>query len=165
MDTALAKYTIPPDAVVITALQRDELHAAITQGRPVSIVAGVPVIGTAPPPPAPTAAQQAADALATGLTITSSTIPLSAVTFPTDINSRGKYNSVQTHINTNGTFPGGATSGPIKDASGSVDPFHIVTTAQYTAIATAICAFVSACDLVIDGYSGATVPSTSVTIA
>jgi len=151
--------TINPTGRFHPALQWVPCDGTVQQGW--TYVAGVfaaPVVAA----PVLTPAQQAQAALAAGLTISSPTIPLAGVAFPTDLGAQAKYNSVQTNINTHATFPGGAVSGPIKDSTGA---WHTVTTAQYTAIVTAISAFVSACDLVVDGYPGATVPASSVTIA
>ena len=118
--------------------------------------------GWTPPAPTLSLADQAAALLAGGLTITSPTIPLAEVTFPTGGDAIDKYNSVQTYIMTHGgMIPGGGSSGLILDSAGG---WHTVTTAQYTQIVSAIAVFVAECHLAMDGYPGATLPPTSVTI-
>lgn len=103
----------------------------------------------APVAPAPTLAQQAAAAIAAGLTITlSGTMTLAATLFPTDPTTTAKIGAVVTAINADGTFPGGATTFPMKDATGA---WHTFTASQYKAVAGGIAAYVAALNLIIDG--------------
>lgn len=116
--------------------------------------------------PAPTLATSAAAALAAGLTLAlSGTLTLAATVFPTDSVTTAKLATVITTINANGSFPGGATEYPMKDASGA---WHTLTVDQYKAVAGAIAAYVAPLDLIIDGNPlGATalpVASVSLTV-
>lgn len=118
-----------------------------------------------PAAPEPTLAQQAAAAIGSGLTISlSGSITLAATLFPTDVRTQGKLAAVVTTINATGTFPGGGTSYPMKDAAGA---WHTLDLAQYKAVAGAIGAYVAALDLIIDGNpTGAgALPAASVTMA
>jgi len=117
-----------------------------------------------PQPPPPTLAQQAAEAMLAGLTITlSGSITLAATLFPTDPETQIKLNGVISVINTTGGFPGGAETYPIKDASGT---WHSFTLAQYKAVAAAIANYVAPLDLIIDGnpLSATELPSSSVSL-
>ncbi len=99
--------------------------------------------------PAPTLAQQATAAIGAGLTITlSGTMTLAATLFPTDPATTAKIGAVVTAINADGTFPGGATSFPMKDATGA---WHTFNASQYKAVAGGIAAYVAALNLIIDG--------------
>lgn len=121
---------------------------------------------SAPPaPPAPTLAQQAAAVIDGGLTIAlSGSITLAATRFPTDAATQGKLAAVVTTINATGSFPGGGTSYPMKDAAGA---WHTFTVAQYKSVAGAIAAYVAALDLIIDGNptSASVLPAASVALA
>jgi len=104
---------------------------------------------TPPSPPSITLAQSAQIAATSGLAVTlSGTLSLAETVFPTDVATQAKLNAVVTTINTTGTFPGGGTTYPMKDAGGA---WHIFTLSQYEAMAGAIAAFVAANDLIADG--------------
>ena len=104
---------------------------------------------TAPPVPAPTLAQQAATAMAAGLTISlSGSVTLAATLFPTDVATQGKLAAVAAGLGATGEFPGGATTFPMKDSAGA---WHSFTQAQYKAVAGAILSYVAASQLIVDG--------------
>jgi len=123
--------------------------------------------GAAPaamPTPVLTLAQQALIAEQNGLTISlSGSMTLAATLFPTDDATQSNITAVITTINALGTFPGGADTYPMKDASGT---WHTFTVPQYKAVAGAIAAYVSALDLIAAGNPlGATaLPSNSVAL-
>ena len=120
---------------------------------------------TAPPVPAPTLAQQAATAMAAGLTISlSGSVTLAATLFPTDAATQGKLAAVAAGLGATGQFPGGATTFPMKDCAGA---WHSLTQAQYKAVAGAILSYVAASQLIVDGNPlGATaLPPDSVALA
>jgi len=115
------------------------------------LFAEVLLVGPVAPYVAPvlTLAEQAAAALAAGLTIAlSGSITLPPTVFPTDPDTQQKIGLVVTNVNAEGTFPGGATSYPIKDAAGV---WHTFTVAQYKAVAAAIAAYAAPLILIIDG--------------
>ena len=119
----------------------------------------------APVVAAPTLAQQAAAAIGAGVTLAlSGTVTLAATLFPTDPATQAKLAAVVTTVTASGAFPGGASSYPMKDASGA---WHSFTTAQYVKVAGAIAAYVAALDLMIDGnpLSATALPPASVAIA
>jgi len=102
-----------------------------------------------PSPPSPTLAQQARGAAIGGLIVAlSGSVALAATLFPTDRVTQQKLSAVVTTIAATGTFPGGATSYPLKDADGG---WHTLTIDQYKVVAGAIAAYVAACDLIADG--------------
>ena len=121
---------------------------------------------SAPPaPPPPTLTQQAATAINVGLMLTlSGSLTLSATLFPTDPATTGKIGAVVTTLLATGAFPGGATSYPMKDATGS---WHTFTAAQYPKVAGALAAYVAALDLIADGnpLGATTLPPASATVA
>lgn len=120
----------------------------------------------APVAPVQTLAQQAAVAMANGLTIElSGSMTLAATVFPTDPTTQTKLAGVMTTVNTAGAFAGGATTFPMRDAA-TPPLWHIFTVAQYRAVALAIDNFATALDLIIDGNPSATaLPETSVSLA
>ena len=104
---------------------------------------------TAPPVPAPTLAQQAATAMAAGLTISlSGSVTLAATLFPTDAVTQGKLAAVAAGLGATGQFPGGDTTFPMKDSAGA---WHTFTQAQYKAVAAAILSYVAGLQLILDG--------------
>ena len=146
--------TLPAGAVECTAAQYT--NASAWEVKNGAIVAATP--------PAPTLAQQAAEAIAAGLTITlSGNMTLAATLFPTDPTTTAKIGAVVTAINADGTFPGGATTFPMKDATGA---WHTFNASQYKAVAGGIAAYVAALNLIIDGNPlGATsLPANAVTL-
>lgn len=113
-----------------------------------AVQSGALVAYTAPVVP-PTLAQQAAAAIGAGLTLTlSGSLTLPATLFPTDPVTTAKIGAVVTALLATGAFPGGATSYPMKDATGA---WHTFTAAQYKAVAGALAAYVAALDLIADG--------------
>lgn len=97
----------------------------------------------------PTFMQTAQIALAAGLTVTTSgSIALDAVVFPVDPSTQIKLAAIITTISATGGFPGGLTAYPMKDAAGA---WHSFTIGQYTAVASAIAAYASGLELIIDG--------------
>jgi hypothetical protein len=161
-DTDFVIYpSLPSDIVEVTSSLRTSLLTAQQQGFTLQIVSGV-ATAVVLPTPALSVVQQAVEMLNKGLTIiSSSTSELNAV-YPTDSKSISKYTAVQLSITATGNFPNGTTLGAILDMSKN---WHSVNISQYTAIVSAVSAFVSSIDLVIDGYPGATLPNSNVNIA
>lgn len=162
-DTGLFTYANLPPATNLLAVTAAQWSARLINPSGWAVSNGALVAYT-PPLPAPTLAQLAASAELAGLTITlSGTLTLAATLFPTDPTTQTKIGAVVTTINTTGTFAGGATVWPMKDASGV---WHTLTVPQYKAVAGVIDTYVSALDLIIDGNPlGATaLPPSSVSI-
>lgn len=114
--------------------------------------------------PVLTLAEQAAAAIAAGLTITlSGSLTLAATVFPCDPTTQTKLNAINSVIAKTGAFPDGATSYPMKDATGA---WHIFTASQYEAVAVAIADYVAPLDLMIDGnpLDATTLPSNSISL-
>ncbi len=162
-DTDFATYpNLPPasDLFTLTSAQWTE-HMANPSGW--AIQNGALVAYTAPAP-TPTLARQASAAINAGLTLTlSGSLTLAATAFPCDPITTGKIGAVITTLAVTGAFPGGATSYPLKDASGD---WHTFDAAQYKTVAGGIAAYVAALDLIADGNPmGATaLPSSSVSL-
>lgn len=160
-DTAAFSYAAAPSGTAtldVTPAQWAEQAGAYYVSK------GALVAGTIAPP-APTLAQQAATAMNAGFTITlSGTITLAATLFPCDTATQAKLGAVVTTVIATQKFPGGATSYPMRDSSGA---WHTFTEAQYTAVAGAISAYVSALDLIIDGnpLSATALPSASAALS
>jgi hypothetical protein len=122
------------------------------------------LVAYTPPTPVLTLAQQAAEAVQAGLTLTlSGTIALAATVFPIDPTTQSKLAAVATIINTTGGFPGGAATYPMKDGAGG---WHTFDLAQYKAVAASLAAYAASLDLIIDGNPlGATaLPGNSVAL-
>ncbi len=101
-----------------------------------------------PPAPVLTLAQQAANAAVAGLTVAlSGTMTLAATLFPTDTKTQKAIESMNA-IARAGVLPLGSTTYPMIDAS---EKWHHFTASQYQAVAGAIAAYVSACDLIAAG--------------
>lgn len=94
-----------------------------------------------PHDPAPTLAQRALVAIQTGLTVTLSSGP--AITFPTNRAARQRAGDGVGAIAATGT-----TTYPMRDAAGT---WHVLTAAQYRAVAGAIVAYAAACELIAEG--------------
>lgn len=109
-----------------------------------------------------TDAEKAAALIAGGLAITSTSTPALDATYPTDAATQAKAGALEVRIAAGLGFPGGGSTMPWKDAAGG---WHELTQAQFTSLASAISAFVAACDLVIDGFPGATLPDAAATIS
>ena len=120
-------------------------------------------IFTAPAPVAPpTLPQQAQALLATGLAVTSMGTPTLNATYPADAATQQKVASIELRLAAGLGFPGGVATLPWKDITGA---WHAMTPAAFAAFANALSSFVAACDLVIDGYPGAALPTAAATIA
>lgn len=120
---------------------------------------------SAPSMPTPTLAQQAAAACLAGVTISlSGSIELGSTLFPTDDVTRQSLGAVLTTLMVTGSFPGGATTYPLKDAGGT---WHTFTEAQYKAVAGAILTYIAALSLIMSGNPlGATeLPSASLALS
>lgn len=145
----------PPDGT--TAVQID--NAAIGG----TYIGGVYSAPVPPPPPTPTAAQLAARALAGGIAITSTGHASLNGTYSTTTESIANVANVTTYILRNSRFPGGVTSMPWIDKSGT--PHVFPDTATFENFATAFADFVAACQIYGDsnGAIGA-IPSNAITI-
>lgn len=164
-DTATSKIWAFEDDVVVTdsaGMYSFKTASGAALATPATLR---PFTGVWPPaPPPPTLPQQAAAALAAGLTIAlSGTMTLAATAFPTDPATTTKIGAVVTTLLATSAFPGGATSYPMKDATGA---WHTFNAAQYTKVAGALAAYVAALDLIADGNPlGATaLPTASITL-
>ncbi len=158
----------PPSGQSLADCFHADIAASFTQvPTGISVVPGWTFDGTnwaAPVAPTLTLAQQARAALMSGLTLTlSGSLTLAATLFPTDDDTTSKIAKIATGLAVNGTFPGGATSYPMKDASGT---WHTFTIAQYKQVAGTIEAYVAALDLIIDGNptGASSLPSSSVSL-
>ena len=124
---------------------------------PTQLAAAFPSYGVVP------LAQQAASALAAGLTISlSGSLTLSATLFPTDPTTTAKIIAMVAMAG-QGVLPIGATDYPMKDSAGI---WHHFIAAQYIKVGGAIASYASALDLIADGNPlGATaLPSASVSL-
>lgn len=102
-----------------------------------------------PPEPLPTLAQTAATALYSGISLSlSGSMDLSATLFPCDPDTTSKTAKVILTLVGTQKFPGGATTFPMKDSSGT---WHTFTAAQYIAVEAAISSYVATLNLIIDG--------------
>jgi hypothetical protein len=116
----------------------------------------------APAPFVPTLTQQAQAALAAGIGITSTGTPSLNGTYAIDVASQQKINSVALFIAVNQKFPGGGTTYPWLDMSGTVHTFP--STTEFNAFATAVADYVAQLDMIIATGTG-TLPVSAVTIA
>lgn len=129
------------------------------------VVSGGALVPYTPPAPVLTLSQQAGAAMFVGLSIVlSGTLTLAATIFPVDPTTTGKIAAVMTTVNTTGSFPGGATSYPMKDAATPAPAWHTFTLSQYKAVAVAISAYAASLDLIADGnpMNATTLPLASV---
>jgi hypothetical protein len=117
---------------------------------------------TAPAAPAPTLAEQAATALTAGITITSTSNPALNGTYACDPNAQARIQAISLYGVVNSAFPGGGSTYPWLDTSGTPHTFPNV--AAFQGFATAVANYVAALDFVLAGVSS-TLPSSSVTIA
>ena len=146
-NTDARKYPNLPPASDLVEVPADiwTAHYANTNGYAVS---NGTLVAYTPPPPTLTLTQQAANAATGGLTITlSGTMTLAATLFPTDTKTQKAIESMNAMARA-GVLPLGSTTYPMIDASGT---WHHFTAAQYQAVAGAIAAYVSACDLIAAG--------------
>lgn len=143
--------TVPANAAACTDVQAQAWHGSTWVANAIVYAA----------PATPSLAQQAAALLASGLAIVSTATSALSGTYPADPVSQGKLLAVQSVLSVSGAFPGGATTWPVKDASGQ---WHVATPAQFTAIALAVANFVAPIDLIMDGHANIPLPSSSATI-
>lgn len=123
-------------------------------------------------PPAPTAADIAAQALraavanafAAGLQITCTSTPAIDSTYALDQTTQAKINAIETAVMKNGVFPGSSGAQlAFPDIAGVFHVFPSVTI--WGEFATAVANYVTDLELYAAGAPGATLPSTAVTIA
>jgi hypothetical protein len=116
------------------------------------------------PPPAPvlTLAQQAQALLATGLAVTSSSMPALNATYPTDPTTQDHVQAEVLAILLNGTFADGSASVAWPDVTGALHSFPSV--AEFKLFASVISAFAAGIYKVLNG-TNTTLPAASVTIA
>jgi len=142
--------TLPPGAMPCSQAQAESWpRCTVTSG---AVTMGAPA--------APTLAQQAATALAAGLTITSTATAALDATYPASALAQQQINAEVTSILLNGTFADGTATIGWLDVTGAS---HAYTIAQFKTLATAIGAFVSGCVKCINGQV-TTLPSASTTI-
>jgi len=161
-DTAEFSYPnlpAPTDLLAVTAAQ----WAARTANPSGWAVSGGALVSYTPPVVAPTLAQQAAMALAAGLTITSTGTPALNGTYACDDAAQARINRVYALIQRGGgaVFPAGLTSLPWPDKSGALHTFTSV--AEFLAFETAVGNYVLALDMIQAANSG-TLPSSTVNI-
>jgi hypothetical protein len=128
---------------------------------------GVPPAFAPPPLAALTPAQQAAGAIAAGLTITSPSLGLTSVTFACDPATADHLNNEVTSLLLTGAFLDGSASivWPTLSAVPPGGAFIVsLTVAQFKTLALTIGAFVGAATKVVLGIPGAAVPAAAVTI-
>lgn len=109
----------------------------------------------APVVPAPSLAQQAADAHAAGCQVLSASTPALSGTYPITPDVQQRLQATAQFIATNGRFPGGGRALGWPDTAGL--PHVFATTAQFIAFATALGDYVAALDQIVLG--GSTAPS------
>jgi hypothetical protein len=145
-DTVAVKYHTLPPAANLLALTPAQWYARMPG--PWAVMGRTLVPYTAPAPVL-TLAQQALTAISAGLSISlSGSITLAATSFPTDPTTQVKLGAVVTAVMATGAFPGGGTTYPMKDLTGT---WHTFTVGQYTAVAGAIATYVAALDMIADG--------------
>ena len=130
--------TLPAGAIECTQAQAEDPSAWLVKDGAIAQA----------PAPVLTLAQQAAAASVAGLSIAlSGTMTLAATLFPTDPATQIKLANMAS-MASRGVLPLGATAYPMIDSAGA---WHHFTAAQYQAVAGAIAAYVSACDLIAAG--------------
>ena len=130
--------TLPAGAIECTQAQAEDPSAWLVKD---SAIAQAPA-------PVLTLAQQAAAASVAGLSIAlSGTMTLAATLFPTDTKTQKAVESMNAMARA-GVLPLGSTSYPMIDVN---EKWHHFTAAQYQAVAGAIAAYVSTCDLIAAG--------------
>lgn len=150
--------TLPSPWIGITKTQ----YASIVPGSTWDGTSVTVPIPTTPTPP--TLADQAAIALQSGVTIsTTGSLTLTDVIFSCDDTTTSKLGTVVDIYDVTGTFPGGTSTYDIKDALGN---WHTLTGPQYKAIVLAIASYVAPLDLIIAGHPGiTTLPSSTITMS
>ena len=146
-NTDARKYPNLPPASDLVEVPADiwTAHYANTNGYAVS---NGTLVAYTPPPPTLTLAQKAANAAVSGLTIAlSGTMTLAETLFPTDTKTQKAVESMNAMARA-GVLPLGSTTYPMIDVN---EKWHHFTASQYQAVAGAIAAYVSACDLIAAG--------------
>lgn len=116
---------------------------------------------TVPAPPPPTLSQQAQNALAAGLTITSTGTPTLDGVYAVDAGAQANITATMLYVQVNGKFPGSSTTQTWGLMNGSVVVFP--STAEFTAFATAVANY--AADLIeIAMTNTGTLPAATATI-
>ena len=113
-------------------------------------------------PPAPTPAQQAAAAIAAGITVTSASTPAINGTYACDPETIADINAEITFILVNGTFTG---SGSTLTWPANPSPVVFPSVAVYKAWASAVASYVGALKAFANGTPGVALPPSTVTIS
>lgn len=158
-DTGILNYPNLPDQADLLEMTADQWTARMTGFWAVQDHVLIPY---SPPPPTLSLIDQANFALASGLTIHSTSSPGLNGPYSCDVLIQGKIGAVSTYILVNSKFPGGADVFPWLDFNG--EPHVFMSTAMFQVFATAIADYVSALDLIIATNSGS-LPVSTVTIA
>jgi hypothetical protein len=114
--------------------------------------------------PGPTPAGQAAQALAAGLSITSTSTPAVSGVYAVGPNAQARLTQVMTYVQTFGAFPKGASSLPWLLADGQ-SVVLIPSVAVFKAIAQACADYAYELDEYANGAPGTSLPGSSVTVA
>jgi hypothetical protein len=160
LDPTADTVSLPASSKMTSAL--DGLSPYPQIGWPAVEIAGT--WSYAPPTsPTPTIAQQATAMLNAGVQIIS-TAHAAALngTYACDTVTQQKIAAISLYCLVNGNFPGGGTTYPWPDISGTFHTFPSV--AEFQAFASAVANYVAALDFVIAGMSS-TLPTNFVTIA
>ena len=119
-------------------------------------------------PPAPTAAEQlaaaVAQAFAAGITITCTSTPALNGTYAVDPAAQARINAIETFVLKNNAFPGSSGAQLAYYDLGGV-PHVFPSVALFSEFATAVANYVADLDLYAAGAPGATLPSPALTIA
>ena len=165
-DTKVLHYPNLPAAANLLPVTPDQWAARLSGLWAVSAGTLVPYT---PPAPVLTAAQQAQALLDGGLTITSPTLGLSAVTFGASSDAWPLVLSELAALQQSGgtAFADGDTTVHWPDITSTpANPsLHVFTPAQFPVFARLLGAFAGGCRNVIVGKPGAALPPTSVTVA
>ena len=114
-------------------------------------------------PPAPTPAQQAAEAIAAGITVTSASTPAINGTYACDAAAVADIGAETLSVIVTQQFTNGATSIQWPLADGTLVTFP--SPQVFQAWAVAVSRYVSACKQYASGAQGATLPASTVGIA
>lgn len=113
--------------------------------------------------PAQQRAAQVAAAFATGLTVSSTSVPALNGTYSVDAAAQFNIGAVTNYVTVNNDFPGGVSAYPWPDAAGG---FHVFpSVAVFKEWATAIADYVARLEMYQAGAEGASMPSPTVTIS
>ncbi len=149
---------MPIDAVAVS----DATYAALFEAQAAGSTIGSDSNGNpiSIAPTAPTNAQLAQTAVASGITITSTATPALNGTYACDANTTAEINAEVTSIILNGTFTDGTSTLAWPDVS---NVSHSFTVAQFKTFATAVAAFVTGVNKYARGVASS-LPSITVTI-